>query len=74
MDNIFKLKRETKLDILCQGLPKEIIAFIQYARNMNFEDKPNYKYLRSLIRKIAKNNGIKLDYNKFDWIVNKLDV
>ena len=62
------------MDILCQGLPKEVSNFIQYARNMNFEDKPNYKYLRSLIRKIAKNNGIKLDYNKFDWIVNKLDV
>ena len=74
LDNIFKIKRETKLDILCQGLPKEVSAFIQYARNMNFEDKPNYKYLRSLIRKIAKNNEIKLDYNKFDWIVNKLDV
>ena len=74
LDNIFKIKRETKLDILCQGLPKEVIAFIQYARNMNFEDKPDYKYLRSLIRKIVKNNEIKLDYNKFDWIVNKLDV
>ena len=71
-EKISEIKKKTSLDILCQGLPKEIITFIQYARNMNFEDKPNYKYLRSLVRKMAKNNGIKLDYNKFDWIVNNL--
>ncbi len=40
---------------------------------MNFEDKPNYSYLRALLRKIASKNGLKMDYNKFDWILDEQD-
>ena len=72
-DRIAKVKTETKLETLCAGLPKEIITFIQYARNMKFEDKPNYSYLRSLMRKIASKNEFKFDYNKYDWIVNNIN-
>jgi casein kinase 1 len=71
-DNIKKKKNETKLSDLCTGLPKETITFIQYARNMKFEDKPHYSYLRSLIRKMASINGLKMDYNKFDWITDPI--
>jgi len=67
-EKIKKIKKETSLETLCMGLPKEIITFIQYTRNMKFEDKPNYSYLRALMRKIAAKNGVKMDYNKFDWI------
>jgi casein kinase 1 len=70
-DKIKKLKIKIKLNELCQGLPEETIKFIQYARDMRFEDKPNYSYLRSLMRKIAVNNGIKIDYNQFDWIIDE---
>ena len=69
-DRIKKVKLETKLEQLCMGLPKETIKFIQYARDMRYEDKPNYHYLRGLMRKIASQNGLKMDYNKFDWIVD----
>ena len=67
-EKIKKIKKETSLETLCMGLPIEIITFIQYTRNMKFEDKPNYSYLRALMRKIAAKNGVKMDYNKFDWI------
>ena len=70
-DKIKKLKIEIKLPDLCAGLPEETIKFIQYARDMRFEDKPNYHYLRGLMRKIAIKKGFKMDYNRFDWIVNK---
>ena len=70
-DKIKKLKIEIKLPDLCAGLPEETIKFIQYARDMRFEDKPNYHYLRGLMRKIAIKNGLKMDYNNFDWLVQK---
>ena len=70
-DKIKKLKIKIKLNELCQGLPEETIKFIQYARDMRFEDKPDYSYLRGLMRKIAANNGIKIDYNQFDWIIDE---
>ena len=70
-ERIKKVKMETKLTLLCAGLPEEIIKFIQYARDMRFEDKPNYSYLRGLLRKIASRNALKMDPNKLDWIVKE---
>ena len=70
-DKIKKLKIEIKLPDLCAGLPEETIKFIQYARDMRFEDKPNYHYLRGLMRKIAIKNGLKMDYNKFESVVKE---
>ena len=59
-DRIKKLKMDIKLTELCHGLPKECIKFIQYARDMKFEDKPNYTYLRSLLKKMATRIGQKM--------------
>ena len=70
-DRIKKLKIEIKLVDLCAGLPKECIKFIQYARDMKFEDKPNYNYLRSLLKKMATRIGVRMDTSKFDWIVSE---
>ena len=70
-DKIKKLKIDIKLQELCNGLPEETIKFIQYARDMRFEDKPNYSYLRGRMRKIAIKNGLKMDYNRFDWLIPK---
>jgi len=70
-DKIKEIKIKTKLEDLCHELPKETIKFIQYARDMRYDDKPNYSYLRGLMRKIAVKNGLKMDYNKFDWIVDQ---
>ena len=69
-DRIKKIKIDLKLNDLCEGLPKETIKFIQYARDMRFEDKPDYNYLRNLLKRMAAKNGLKMDTSKFDWIVN----
>jgi serine/threonine protein kinase len=70
-DKIKQLKYDIKLEDLCAGLPKECIKFIQYARDMKFEDRPDYSYLRGLLRKAAKNHGLYFDTSKFDWIVKE---
>ena len=70
-DEIKKMKVNIKLSELCQDLPKECVKFIQYARDMKFEDKPNYKYLKDLLKKMAARIGQKIDTSKFDWIEKK---
>ena len=70
-DKIKKLKLEIKLTDLCNALPIETVKFIQYARDLKFEDRPDYNYLRDLLRKAAKNNNLKFDSTKFDWIVKE---
>ena len=70
-DEIKKMKVNIKLSELCHNLPKECVKFIQYARDMKFEDKPNYKYLKDLLKKMAARIGQKIDTSKFDWIEKK---
>ena len=70
MGYLYKNHR-VQLEDLCKGLPKECITFIQYARDMKFEDRPDYSYLRGLLRKAAKNNGLNFDSSKFDWIIKE---
>ena len=70
-DKIKQLKYDIKIEDLCAGLPEEFIKFIQYARDMNFEDRPDYSYLRGLLRKIAKDNGLVFNSSKFDWIIKE---
>ena len=70
-DKIKQLKYDIKLEDLCAGQPIELVKFIQYARDMKFEDKPDYNYLRGLLRKAATSRGMNFDYSKFDWILNE---
>ena len=71
----YKKIKEKKISItlkeLCEGLPKDCITFIQYARELDFEEKPDYIYLKNLIKKMSEANQLTFNYNKFDWIVKK---
>lgn len=58
------LKMRISLDTLCKGLPYEIKRFISYSRDLKFLDRPNYSYLKKLLRQCSKYN---LDEFDFDW-------
>ena len=70
-EKVKQKKMEISLDTLCQGLPDEFKTFIQYARDLKFEDCPDYSYLKKLIIQICEKNQLTLDYNKFDWNLQK---
>jgi len=63
---IGKMKRSISLDVLCEGLPKEFLLFIKHVRELDFKEKPNYSYLRSLIVSKFKTMGYFYDCN-YDW-------
>ncbi len=66
-EKILNIKMKTKLEDICKGVPNEFITFIQYARNLKFDDKPDYDFLRKIILIIAENYGLNLDKEEFDW-------
>ena len=69
-DKFRKLKErklETTVKELCTGLPDEFQQFLSYAREIQFEDKPDYHLMRRLLKQCADKNKIKFD-GKFDWI------
>ena len=56
---ILEKKINTSINDLCKNLPFEFIAFNNYIKDLKFEDKPNYLYLKELLGKIFdKNNFI----------------
>jgi len=68
-EKIKQKKISTSLDSLCQGLPDDFKKFIQHARDLKFEDKPDYSYLKDLIIQMREKNKLKFDYGKLDWLV-----
>lgn len=55
---------------LKKGLPKEIVKYFDYVNQLEFTEKPDYKYLRELLRIVLKGNNFKRDY-KYDWVIQK---
>lgn len=64
-------KIETNLDDLCKGLPEEFKEFINYARKLQFTEKPDYNYLNNLLQKAAIKNKININTVKYDWVIYK---
>lgn len=46
---ILEMKMSTLLSDLCMNLPHEIHLFLKYCRERQFEEQPNYAYLRKLL-------------------------
>jgi casein kinase 1 len=63
-------KVSTTIELLTRGLPEELSSFLTYCRNLKFEEKPDYNYLRKLLRDIMHKNGFENDY-QYDWVVKK---
>ena len=52
-------------------LPIEFKEFFEYAKNLEFTQKPDYSYLNGLFLKAADKNGIDIDKVKYDWEIKK---
>ena len=63
---IMEKKRDTTPEELCKSLPDEFREYVHYTRNMNYEDDPNYEYLKSLFRKIMEREEYEMDFF-YDW-------
>jgi serine/threonine protein kinase len=63
---IMEIKMETTPNNLCKGFPKEFEEYVDYTRNLEYEQDPDYDYLKNLfysILKEEKNNS----ENIYDW-------
>ncbi len=58
---IFEKKIYSTISQLCDKLPKEFIDFMKYIRDLAFEDKPNYQYLKTLLGKMYDKNNYSYD-------------
>jgi hypothetical protein len=52
-DEILKVKQATTVKALCKGLPQPFVEFAGHIQCLGFQNKPDYKYLRSILEKCA---------------------
>jgi len=61
-------KKNLEPEILCRNLPKEFAEYIRYVKNLNFEDEPDYNYVKNLFRIMLRKQGIEENKIFFSWI------
>lgn len=64
-ESIGKIKLITKLETLCENMPKCFIDYLQYCRDLSFEEKPNYNFLIKMFSETIKINNLNCTY---EWL------
>jgi serine/threonine protein kinase len=63
---IEECKKNTTVEQLCQGLPKEFGLYFKHVKSLDFVEKPNYNYLYNLFTQLYKREGYVYD-GVYDW-------
>jgi len=63
---IMEKKIATTPDELCKNYPEEFVVYFQYCRGLQFEEKPDYNYIRSLLKNVFDKFSYEYDF-KYDW-------
>ena len=61
-------KKNISPKLLCNNLPEEFLDYVKYVRNLNFEDEPDYNYLKSLFQIMLNKQGFEEKKIFFSWI------
>ena len=68
---IMEKKLQIPTEILCLGLPEEMTVYMNYVKNLRFEDRPDYDFLRGLFIKTLTTcvsvYNIEKSNLRFDW-------
>ena len=67
---ILDVKKSYSVEELCKGYPHEFAEYIYYARNLDFEENPDYKKLRLLFIELMKKMNFEYDFF-YDWMKEK---
>ncbi|XP_076675580.1 casein kinase I gish isoform X9 [Andrena cerasifolii] len=70
---IGETKRNTPIEVLCEGHPEEMATYLRYVRRLDFFETPDYEYLRNLFYDLYEKRGF-ADDEEFDWIGKTLVV
>lgn len=69
---IMKKKVTTTTDELCVGLPIEFAIFLDYARALKHDQRPDYQYLHTMFSQLYHREG-HLSDSIFDWSAMQID-
>ena len=64
---IGKIRKNISIENICKGMPKEMNTYMNYIKNLNYEQCPDYEYLRKLFTNVLKKIG-ESDEQLFSWV------
>mmetsp|Transcript_122964 Transcript_122964/g.226494 ORF Transcript_122964/g.226494 Transcript_122964/m.226494 type:complete len:316 (+) Transcript_122964:91-1038(+) len=67
-EKIMEKKMSTPIEVLCKHFPSEFVTYLNYCRSLRFEDRPDYAYLRRLLKDLFLREGYQYDF-VFDWTI-----
>lgn len=65
-EKIMEKKLSTSIESLCKGFPAEFVTYLTYCRNLKFDEKPDYSFLKGLFKELFVKSGFECDY-VYDW-------
>ena len=66
---IMEIKKETSPAKLCKNFPSGFEKYVSYTRKLEYEENPEYNYLKKLFNNILKEDGNSMDYY-YDWEID----
>ena len=69
-DKIREVKMSTSSEELAYGFPSEFTSYLSYVKELNFDETPDYWYLRQLFRVLARTSRMSYDF-VYDWTKKK---
>lgn len=63
---ILEKKKAITDEELCKNLPKQIELFVSYVKNLEYEENPDYDYMRGMFEDCIKRMNEQFD-NIYDW-------
>ena len=62
LEIIGEIKLSTSIKKLCSDIPKCFFEYLEYIRNLTFDEKPNYKFLKQLFINCSNDFDVELAY------------
>ena len=70
-DKIMEKKLSVNINILCKDLPMEFSVYLKYVRNLRFDERPDYDFLRNLF--IERLYSLYTEKFYYDWTLRYPD-
>ncbi|CAK76717.1 unnamed protein product (macronuclear) [Paramecium tetraurelia] len=65
-DRIMEKKLATSSETLCKNYPQQLLQFVDYTKNLKFDEKPDYQFIKNLFISIMQENELRMEYI-YDW-------
>ena len=61
-EKIMEKKMSAPSEVLCKHAPCEFVTYLNYSRSLRFEDRPDYAYLRRLLKELFFRESYQYDF------------